>query len=175
MADGTLHPDVDTETALYRHFDSDGKLLYVGISLSAVHRLGQHRDHSRWFRRIANVTIEWLPTRADALAAERAAIRDENPECNIQRPLTMEEVAQERIAKFAAIEKSRRDLLSRVVEFHPVYTLPEVALALGYARGSNKPKQFIADGKLGAFEEGGRTYVSGWQLIEYLESVRAAP
>lgn len=32
------------ETELYRHFAADGCLLYVGISLSAVARLTQHRQ-----------------------------------------------------------------------------------------------------------------------------------
>jgi hypothetical protein len=32
---------VSKRTSLYRHFDADGTLLYVGISLSALVRLGQ--------------------------------------------------------------------------------------------------------------------------------------
>lgn len=75
-------------TYLYRHFDKDGALLYVGISLSAVQRLGQHKDHSHWFQQIARVEIEEHPTRAAALLAESKAIRDENPKFNIIRPLT---------------------------------------------------------------------------------------
>jgi hypothetical protein len=69
-------------TALYRHFDSDGRLLYVGISLSAIIRLAEHRA-SPWFDDIARVEIERHPTRKAALAAERKAIRDERPLHNI--------------------------------------------------------------------------------------------
>jgi hypothetical protein len=43
------------KTSLYRHFDADGVLLYVGVSLWAVSRLTQHRHGSRWFHKIANV------------------------------------------------------------------------------------------------------------------------
>lgn len=74
-----------TRTALYRHFDAAGALLYVGISLSAVQRLGQHRDTAGWYSQIARVSIEWLPDRSAALAAEAIAIARENPKHNTQR------------------------------------------------------------------------------------------
>lgn len=57
-------------TALYRHWDADGKLLYVGVSLSAVTRLGQHRRDAGWADEIASVTIEYFATREAALKAE---------------------------------------------------------------------------------------------------------
>lgn len=72
------------KTALYRHFDAAGQLLYVGISLSAVHRLAQHRQTAHWFDRIARIEIEWHESRAAALAAEIIAIRRESPQCNVQ-------------------------------------------------------------------------------------------
>jgi excinuclease UvrABC nuclease subunit len=71
-------------TALYRHFDAAGVLLYVGISLSAVQRLGQHRQTSGWYTDIASVTIEWLHDRAAALTAEANAIAVESPLHNVQ-------------------------------------------------------------------------------------------
>lgn len=70
-------------TALYRHFDITGQLLYVGISLSAVARLAQHRTTAHWFGRIARIDIEWHETREAALEAEIAAIVCEAPLCNI--------------------------------------------------------------------------------------------
>lgn len=72
-----------TETALYRHFDGDSRLLYVGISLSPTYRLSQHRLEAPWFRAIRNVTIEYLPTRDAALFAEKMAIRRERPIHNV--------------------------------------------------------------------------------------------
>lgn len=68
----------DQSVALYRHFDSDGALLYVGISISAVSRLGEHKK-SRWFKKISIVTIEWLPDREAACRAEIEAIKNEKP------------------------------------------------------------------------------------------------
>lgn len=70
-------------TDLYRHWDAEGRLLYVGISLSAVQRLAAHRQSSRWYPRIKWIEIERHPTREAALEAERIAIRDEKPLCNL--------------------------------------------------------------------------------------------
>ncbi len=66
---------------LYRHFDAAGDLLYVGISLSAVSRLSQHKN-SAWFAEIKRVEIEHYPTRDEALDMEALAIRNENPRYN---------------------------------------------------------------------------------------------
>lgn len=74
------------KTALYRHFDAAGRLLYVGISLNALQRLGQHSYGAAWFDHIATVTIEQHPTRGDALTAEAIAIAKESPLWNIVRP-----------------------------------------------------------------------------------------
>ena len=66
-------------TELYRHFDPNGALLYVGISLSAIERLRQHRATSDWFDQIARVDIEMFPSRKEAVAAERHAVKTEGP------------------------------------------------------------------------------------------------
>lgn len=70
-------------TDLYRHFDADGALLYVGISLSALGRLQAHKSGSHWSSKIASVTIESFATREEALRAEKEAIRTERPRFNI--------------------------------------------------------------------------------------------
>jgi hypothetical protein len=75
-----------SRTALYRHFDAAGQLLYVGISLSPVHRLGQHRVAADWYGDIARISIEWLRDRDAAIAAEANAIHYENPKHNKARP-----------------------------------------------------------------------------------------
>ncbi len=74
---------VRVPTALYRHFDAAGRLLYVGISLNSVARLGQHLRTAAWFFDISRVEIEWFPARVDAEQAERAAILTERPLHNI--------------------------------------------------------------------------------------------
>lgn len=75
-------------THLYRHFDAAGQLLYVGISISTVARLVQHRDSASWFAEIARVTVEKFETRRGALLAEAAAILNECPLFNRQLPIS---------------------------------------------------------------------------------------
>lgn len=70
-------------TELYRHYDRNGRLLYVGVSLSTVARLAGHRECSHWFDQITNVTIERFATREIALIAEQIAIWLEKPAFNI--------------------------------------------------------------------------------------------
>ena len=68
--------------ALYRHYDASGRLLYVGISLSAVERLGRHMSGAGWAAQIARVEVEHHPTRAAAEDAEVEAIERERPAFN---------------------------------------------------------------------------------------------
>lgn len=69
---------------LYRHFDAEGRLLYVGISLSAVERLRQHVARAGWAGDIASITVETHPDRAAAMKAEREAVESERPMFNKQ-------------------------------------------------------------------------------------------
>lgn len=68
---------------LYRHFDKDGNLLYVGISISYFVRLSQHKNGSFWFSDIATSTIEKFNSRHDAEKAEIFAISSEHPLHNV--------------------------------------------------------------------------------------------
>jgi len=70
-------------TQLYRHYDKDDNLLYVGISLSAYARLSQHKLHSEWAKESAKMTIENFNNRNDALRAEKNAIEIEKPRFNL--------------------------------------------------------------------------------------------
>ena len=72
------------KTALYRLYDAEGELLYVGISLSAIQRLSDHMKGKLWAEDIARVDVAWYDSRTDALAAEAKAIRAEWPRHNVQ-------------------------------------------------------------------------------------------
>lgn len=69
---------------LYRHWDRYNNLLYVGISLSTVQRLSEHRRAARWYDKIYKITIEQYSSKKEALEAEKVAIKVENPAFNIQ-------------------------------------------------------------------------------------------
>lgn len=104
------------QTALYRHFDDGGQLLYVGISLNAIGRLVQHRQSSHWANQIAKMTVEYYPTRTEALAAEVKAIREERPLHNIvhsgaekQQPFKLNrDFVKAQFAEIARAEHARR-------------------------------------------------------------------
>lgn len=73
-------------TALYRHFDADGRLLYVGMTRDPQRRLSRHKK-SFWFKDICDVKVEWFQNRTDALVAERIAIQAEQPLHNVTHSL----------------------------------------------------------------------------------------
>lgn len=162
------------ETQLYRHFNESGELLYVGISLSTVSRLAQHRNASHWFAEIASITVETFPTRIGALEAERKAILEENPIHNLKRP-TRTDVNRATLAA----DESKADLVRRLVQFNPMYTPTEAASALGL--GLTAVKRLIEENEIGhvcvgEIKQRGKTFkvyrITGWQLIEYIEHLQ---
>lgn len=167
-------------TQLYRHFDEDNKLLYVGISLSTFNRLSQHKDHSDWFKKIKNVTIEHFQTREEAMAAERNAIKSENPKFNIAMRKTMAEIEKEqkeqnKLIQLAIAEKSK--LTQRYVEHRLAYHLDDVRVMLSMTK--DELNRHVSQGRLSTFQvEGRMSYkskelkmkpmVSGWALIDFI-------
>ena len=71
------------ETTLYRYFDSDDVLLYVGITQRDGQRHREHAKNSDWFSLVKTHTITRFPNRQDALEAEAFAIATENPLYNV--------------------------------------------------------------------------------------------
>lgn len=68
---------------VYRFYDTRGELLYVGISLAGVQRLGQHRSSKDWFVDVARTEFTHYPDYESAREAERVAIANESPRYNI--------------------------------------------------------------------------------------------
>lgn len=78
---------------LYRFYDADDRLLYVGISLNAAHRASEHRRDKSWWPAVERMTVERAANRAKALELERAAIISERPLHNVHhnsRPASVE-------------------------------------------------------------------------------------
>lgn len=166
-------------TALYRHYDDSGSLLYVGVSLNAVIRLAQHKQASDWFNSITRVDIEFFESRQKALSAETEAIQEEGPAHNIRK-----KGAPEILEDPTRAAESRRQLLHRIVNFEPVYSLSEAARALYCSE--DKIKSMCKEGVLGCcvvskrkmanrWNKGGpditivKRIITGWQIIDYLE------
>lgn len=70
-------------TALYRFFNSEGRLLYVGITIDVNSRWADHSRQQHWWPQVADRTVEWFESRPVALEAELAAIRQERPVHNV--------------------------------------------------------------------------------------------
>lgn len=68
---------------LYRFFDADGRLLYVGASGRFQKRVASHRAHAKWWDVAAMCRIQRYPTLREALAAEAVVIATEHPIHNI--------------------------------------------------------------------------------------------
>ena len=71
--------------ALYRHFDAQDILLYVGITESLGDRTnGGHARSSDWVQFAVRAEAEWYDSREAASRAEREAVQDEQPIYNRQ-------------------------------------------------------------------------------------------
>lgn len=70
-------------TTLYRFYDVDGRVLYIGIAMGVHCRWARHAQEKRWWQEVASARLEHFPTREAATEAERAAIADEEPVYNV--------------------------------------------------------------------------------------------
>lgn len=70
-------------TALYRFFNAEDVLLYVGITKNFGQRWINHASSKPWWTEAQRHTAEWFETRCDAAAAEKRAVVDERPKYNI--------------------------------------------------------------------------------------------
>lgn len=71
--------------ALYRHFDDQDVLLYVGITDTLGERTNNgHARSSDWVQFAERAEAEWYDSREEASAAEREAVRGERPVFNRQ-------------------------------------------------------------------------------------------
>lgn len=65
--------------ALYRFYDADGTLLYVGICDEPMARWSKHASNKPWWPTVHRFRLVWLPSRREAEKAERDAIVSEKP------------------------------------------------------------------------------------------------
>ena len=69
-------------TTLYRFFDADDLLLYVGISDKPLSRFAQHSADKTWWPEVHSIKLWHFATREDAADAERALIAFARPPYN---------------------------------------------------------------------------------------------
>jgi hypothetical protein len=79
---------IDKPHVLYRMFDVDKNLLYVGISNSAGSRWSNHANDKPWWPEVGSVEVEHFANRETVEHAERQAIDLEKPKYNIAHRTT---------------------------------------------------------------------------------------
>jgi predicted GIY-YIG superfamily endonuclease len=81
---------------LYRFYNDESELLYVGLSINPGKRFERHKTEKPWWDDIAHIDLEHFDNLDELRAAERTAIQTERPEHNIRmsdrpRQLTADE------------------------------------------------------------------------------------
>lgn len=99
-------PTAPGETALYRFFDADDRLLYVGISDQPIRRWAGHTER-RWWREARTCTVQWYGSRHEAAAAEKHAITHEDPVHNVWGTARQGEVIRKGVQRSFANERAR--------------------------------------------------------------------
>lgn len=67
---------------VYRCYDVDGRLVYVGCTIDPATRVETHRKQSWWGHQIHSVRFIVFPNKDYALTREREAIGEERPRWN---------------------------------------------------------------------------------------------
>jgi|TARA_R100000084_G_scaffold88954_1_gene42999 hypothetical protein len=67
---------------LYRAYDDNEKLLYVGQSTSVMSRLKHHIKSSEWSGMVSNITLQRFKNERQLFRAELKAIQEEKPVYN---------------------------------------------------------------------------------------------
>lgn len=67
------------DTYVYRYYDADGRLLYVGSTNGLSSRDAAHKREKPWYPVVARRTTQGPIPRQHALLLEHVAIRDEEP------------------------------------------------------------------------------------------------
>lgn len=107
------------EHVVYRMFDGEGELLYVGMTMNPTARFGGHRKNKPWWPEVATIALEQHPSRQSAAEAESRAIRRERPRWNSVRydcgRVRVVRVADNLWEPAMATAALRGDILSEVI------------------------------------------------------------
>jgi predicted GIY-YIG superfamily endonuclease len=77
-ATSTVTTATSRPAAVYRLYDTEGTLLYIGSAYDPKERAKKHREKP-WWPQVARREDEWHPSREAAYVAETEAIKDARP------------------------------------------------------------------------------------------------
>lgn len=80
----TLLTERERRCFVYRFFDADGRLLYVGSTFHLRDRLSSHRRNSPWFELAARMEAEEYANEQSARLVEVVSIQCEAPLFNVK-------------------------------------------------------------------------------------------
>jgi predicted GIY-YIG superfamily endonuclease len=70
-------------TYLYKLYDQNNKLLYIGITTDYKVRFKNHANNQSWWNKVSRHWIKKYPSRTSALRAEKRIIARQKPKYNI--------------------------------------------------------------------------------------------
>lgn len=118
-------------TTVYRIFNADGDLIYVGITRNWDNRRSHHAANQPWWDEVDDIAFAYYPNRFEAAVAEREAIKAELPRYNrvhgvtgfrppnYERPISLDpsdEQAAAIIAYIKALNVSRKEAKDIIYE-----------------------------------------------------------
>ncbi len=123
--------------AVYRMRDATDRLLYIGRTADAGRRFGDH-SMKRWFPLVETIRLEWFPTEAAAILAERRAIQREHPRYNIAETAkagrTMSRATERREPSHARHTRKARKVSAPLRTVRPKVPAPTAADAFPASR-----------------------------------------
>jgi hypothetical protein len=75
---------MSTPTSVYRYFDLEGRIIYVGVTSRGPQRQAQHAVTAEWWPHVSAQDVEHLSTREAALKREKWLIERHRPPFNRQ-------------------------------------------------------------------------------------------
>ena len=135
-----------TPATLYRMFDADGRLLYVGISSDVGKRLKQHSQDKDWWKQVATVGVEHHKSRRHAAVAEREAIIAEKPLWNLTYNTGMSKPMPPLMVALMAEQDRLDDEQEATVPQQPAQSNPKPCDICGYVMRTGA-RAYRPDGK----------------------------
>lgn len=114
---------------MYRFYDAEDTLLYIGSAYDPDHRCKSHRKQP-WWPEAVRRTEEWHPSRGHAYTVELAAIAKEGSKYNVMGTPTYETPQTEAILTRKALASRRQRLIMEAGSLH--YDIYSAASEAGF-------------------------------------------
>jgi predicted GIY-YIG superfamily endonuclease len=92
----------DTPTSVYRYYDAEGRLIYVGVTSRGPQRQAQHAITAEWWPHVRAQDVEHYDNRETALRREKWLIERHRPPFNRQHNPAHEERKARYLAKLTS-------------------------------------------------------------------------